>query len=125
MPTCHFNWISIFLDFFVLKCGNVDNVLFPFKEGKMMSCCCIYAFLNTIYLLVFCEWSLNSSTLYHFFTGSIVDIFHAQVCNGDFTLRIQCHYDILLWVVYKQCCNFSCMSWTDSSSSEHYRWKLH
>jgi len=57
--------------------------------------------------------------------GSIIDIFHAQICYGDFAIRIQCYYNILLQLVYKHSCCFSCLPWLDSSSCKYCCRKLY
>lgn len=57
--------------------------------------------------------------------GSTIYIFHAEICNGDFTGWIKCHHHILLHMVNQQCGHFSCVSWPHSASCQHFCWKLH
>lgn len=49
-------------------------------------------------------------------TGSVIDIFYAEVRYGSITLRIECHHDILLRLVYNLSSDFPRMSWNHCSS---------
>jgi hypothetical protein len=50
------------------------------------------------------------------YVGPIIDILHAQICNGDFTFRVKCHHQSLFQLEYKRSGNISGHPWVDSPS---------